>query len=776
MNKRVLSLVLALVMVFALPVFATDTTIIGGNEDGVGAGRLIQWTVEDTKGILLEDVEFNVYEKEPGQAEVKLNEEPIQSSDYFADLEENPELPIVRYGEENVAYAYYEGDLKEGATYYVRAEFGTLNAALEGSYDDITRELVFTVVDGVVTPETDVYVLEALTCDFNIQVLGNGFVGKAGETVYAVTFEIEDGQYVLTSREDGYAGNFQTNGDLVLAEVVADDKGYAPFALEATNGVVTINGAEVPAGQLLGFATATENADGELVFTVKNAISVYAPLSNLDYRYNHGSEIPEVDVDVEYVPSLDACPGTLPIYAFTPAANNSATIRVWAMTDVVTLDDVNNTNLTRVPAVGAKIALYENGTENVWDKITKGDLIAEKEINRNGYVDFTGLSEDEVIRFLSPEGANEVSLPYMVEATEMPLGFYNNSRLMEVSVTAEDVDENGIINVFLTIGTDNAAFNRIAGDDRYETALAVARATYPNGLNTVFGAKTVILAAGTSFSDALAGGVLTEAYDAPLLLTRPHELHVDVAKYIADMGVTRVILLGGTNSISSAIENQLTEKYDVLRLAGETRFDTAVAIGEHLINVINDGNHAKFLHGTNTEGLIFVANGVHFADALTASVPAALHGSPLLLTNGTDLTAETRAALEDWNPRKVVVIGGEASVSKALEAEMRTITNVSVERYAGENRATTSMKTAEIFFANSSKAYIASGADNNPDALVATRLAAKDLAPILLVNKDSVPTGVAEYIERSMITEFTILGGPNSVSDAVRVQLAELLK
>ncbi len=59
---------------------------------------------------------------------------------------------------------------------------------------------------------------------------------------------------------------------------------------------------------------------------------------------------------------------------------------------------------------------------------------------------------------------------------------------------------------------------RIAGIDRYETAVKACRSAFPT-------ASAVVVASGENFPDALAGAGLAGAYDAPLLLTRKGTLY-----------------------------------------------------------------------------------------------------------------------------------------------------------------------------------------------------------------------------------------------------------
>ena len=80
--------------------------------------------------------------------------------------------------------------------------------------------------------------------------------------------------------------------------------------------------------------------------------------------------------------------------------------------------------------------------------------------------------------------------------------------------------------------------SRIAGTDRYDTSLAISRATYA-------AASTVYLATGVNFPDALAGAPL----GGPLLLTPGDYLLPAVRTEIIRLGAQKVIIFGSTGVI-----------------------------------------------------------------------------------------------------------------------------------------------------------------------------------------------------------------------------------
>lgn len=90
---------------------------------------------------------------------------------------------------------------------------------------------------------------------------------------------------------------------------------------------------------------------------------------------------------------------------------------------------------------------------------------------------------------------------------------------------------------------------RLAGDDRYETGLAVAEEFFGK-------AKTVVVASGNDFPDGLTGGVLANAMDAPLLLVNQYNT-ADAADFVDDNNVKTVVAIGGTTAISNATLNKV---------------------------------------------------------------------------------------------------------------------------------------------------------------------------------------------------------------------------
>lgn len=569
------------------------------------------------------------------------------------------------------------------------------------------------------------------------------------------------------------------------------------------------NGVRLQPGELLGVRQA-ENS--RLPSGIKSNEKVYAinpwNIENIE-RYDVLREIPRVDSSITL---STRCVGASVVYA-----EPSVDIPVYAYVD-------RYENETIKPVEGAVFGIYKITNTDTSSKIeTEAEPFAKVTTDKNGYATFRNVTNNEFFNTLGNDANVSVQVPYVVKQISAPSDVEMSGYTYQVRIDFDDsgnpnlvaIDNNGRK---ITMGTnsefdddlqDDAAsqrrllfphfvdsINRIAGDTRYATSVEIAKETYPRGLTSVStergDRRFIVLSTGQNFPDTLGGMPLTAAFNAPMLLTRSNGLSEEVKEFIAwakdkETAVTNAVILGGESAVSPQVVRDLTALgIEVQRVSGSDRYSTAVQAGETLIRILNDGNTQKFLHGWGNEqkligdissineGRVFLANGEGFADALTASVPARQFGTPILLTRTDSVPAETMDAIKSWNVKEVVIVGGKAAVSEAVEDQILRETGVNVTRYEGANRAETAMAMAGRFYPNSNEAFVARD-DDYADALSGSLLAAKRQAPILLIKRDSVPEKVAQYIIDENITEITILGGRNAVTDAARAELNRII-
>lgn len=288
---------------------------------------------------------------------------------------------------------------------------------------------------------------------------------------------------------------------------------------------------------------------------------------------------------------------------------------------------------------------------------------------------------------------------------------------------------------------------RIAGKDRYETAVKVAKELKPEG------SERVVLASGANYADVLVGARYAKDKDAVLLLV-DKALTDDVKAYL-EKGTKEVTILGGSASVKEEVAKELKDaKYTVDRIAGKDRYKTAVEVANKMETVEN----------------ILVASGEDYADALVASAAAnKLGNSAVLLTEKSKLNDDAKEYMttNKETAKKAYVFGGENSVTDEAMAAVKEI--VEVERVKGEDRDATAVAAAKEFFKESTSAVVASGS-NYADALVAGTMD----EPVLLVTKNVNET-VKTYL-KDQIEDVKVIGGTNSVSDAILKDIAANLK
>jgi len=189
---------------------------------------------------------------------------------------------------------------------------------------------------------------------------------------------------------------------------------------------------------------------------------------------------------------------------------------------------------------------------------------------------------------------------------------------------------------------------RRGGQDRYETAAQLAGITN-DGLG-----KTVFIATGASFPDALGGSAAAGRLGGALLLTNRLVLPVATATALTSGKPSKVVILGGTAVIDPAILTQvqtLLPSTSVERWAGADRYATAAAISSN-----------TYPQGATTA---YLASGENYPDALAGAPVAARAGAPLLLTRRDCVPTSTLAELYRLGTTKLVVLGGPSAVSEA---------------------------------------------------------------------------------------------------------------
>ena len=286
---------------------------------------------------------------------------------------------------------------------------------------------------------------------------------------------------------------------------------------------------------------------------------------------------------------------------------------------------------------------------------------------------------------------------------------------------------------------------RIPGDDRVDTAINISKSEYPS-------ADTVIVVRKDLFPDSMTATVLSKQLNAPILLTGSNKLDERVKAEIKRLGAKDVIIVGGVNSVSAGVQNELKafDKDTVERIAGIDRYGTSVAVANRVVGISGLTHKAV------------IASGEVFPDALAVSPFAAKNAYPILLVKKNLVPTEVNNVFAKLSIKETYLVGGEDTISKTTEGKLPKV----LERMAGKNRYETSVQIAKFKFPQSERAYMASG-EVFADALVIGPVGAKYNAPILLTPSKNASKPVADYIKSSKISKLIAVGGERYVPNKV---------
>lgn len=324
--------------------------------------------------------------------------------------------------------------------------------------------------------------------------------------------------------------------------------------------------------------------------------------------------------------------------------------------------------------------------------------------------------------------------------------------------------------------TQDTATSRLQGGDRYGTAAEVATATFPAG------ADSVVVATGQKFADALAANGLAGALGAPILLTTTDALPEVTEAAITQLAPTTIYVMGGTAAVSEAVATELDAAYDIVRVEGTDRFETAAAAGS-AIAATDDGIPLTTDDGvgSTSDGVTAVlANGQNFPDAVSGGPIAFAGRLPVLLTDATSTPAATTEALEGLGIDHVLLIGGTAVISDSVKAALESA-GYTTERLAGDDRWATNVEVneyaaQELGFGGDT-AYLATGL-RFPDSLAGGPVAGTNTAPLVLTAPTSLPTPARDYLTANgnAIDAIVALGGTTAIDDATLAAAASAAK
>jgi putative cell wall-binding protein len=208
-------------------------------------------------------------------------------------------------------------------------------------------------------------------------------------------------------------------------------------------------------------------------------------------------------------------------------------------------------------------------------------------------------------------------------------------------------------------------------------------------------------------------------------------------------------------------EFEAVTAHTITRHAGSDRYATAALLAA----------------ATAHSDTVVVATAETFPDALAGATLAGAHGAPVLTTGRDRLPVSTMEALHRRDPNRVLVLGGPAAVSPAVEAAIGALLpDAQVSRIAGRNRYETAAAVAQAAAPATGRvraAVVASG-EAFPDALAMGPVAWSEQLPLLLTGRHRLADATRRALSELSVEEILVLGGPHAISEAVVADLRSL--
>lgn len=293
---------------------------------------------------------------------------------------------------------------------------------------------------------------------------------------------------------------------------------------------------------------------------------------------------------------------------------------------------------------------------------------------------------------------------------------------------------------------------RLSGQDRYETSANISK-------NNWLTSENMVLSSGQGddkFADALAGTALAYEINSPILLTNTDYIPEVISNEIKRLNVKNIYLLGGTGVISSAVEiNLKNQGYNVTRLSGQSRYETAAKIGEET---------EKYKSITK----VFLTTGYKFQYAMAASPYVGKEKAVILFTDGNSLNPTTKDMINKLNINKVTIMGGNYVVSPSIDNQLKDM-GITVERIDGN--------MPEDFATNVLNSL---GKDTTGLAVASDRAFADSLSGSVVAARNNLGMALIDNefnynINKNKVTKILIYGGYMSISQQVENHLKNIV-
>lgn len=288
----------------------------------------------------------------------------------------------------------------------------------------------------------------------------------------------------------------------------------------------------------------------------------------------------------------------------------------------------------------------------------------------------------ELSRDTYPEGTNTailVGYNGMADALTGTLLATENNAPVLVSkkdridgIVISELDRLGVKKVFILGGETVISANvvkqlksrgikseRIYGEDRASTAVSLVKKTS----NRVVDKAIIVNGWGpgnTSIApDALTMAPVSGIEKIPILLTTRDNISGETKEVLEELEVKDIIIVGGYNSVSMNIEDELGKNYNIMRIAGGNREETSIEVYNELFGAGET---------------LFLSNGYDSVDGLLGGYMAAGLESPILLTQKGLMSLNTEKVVEGGSLLEIYLLGGESVLDEDLKERVLNLT------------------------------------------------------------------------------------------------------
>ena len=193
------------------------------------------------------------------------------------------------------------------------------------------------------------------------------------------------------------------------------------------------------------------------------------------------------------------------------------------------------------------------------------------------------------------------------------------------------------------------------------------------------------------------------------------------------------------------------------RISGKNRSETSLKIAN------------KFYDNAD---YIYVTNQNSFADGLSMGSLTKLKNGPLLLIPNHNLSVDAKVTINKLKPKKIIIIGGDSTIGKALEQELKSYAEV--ERVSGKNRIETSLEIARrTDIANKKEVFLVNGY-SEADSINIVSVSSRDGIPVIFTAKDRMSASAKNMLKSYGVNKVTIVGGNSTVSLSIENELKSI--